>query len=131
MRNRRGDRPLTLRTSSIDKEYVSAKGNDRVGRSRATAVGGPDHLGHHGPRAERVASLGNISAKLPEEAKPEVLAHVRVRDAPTYEAGHAAAAAVLERFGALYTSAVRCFGDDGSPTQPPEGSGTAHSREDA
>jgi putative transposase len=57
--------------------------------------------------------LGNIAAKLPEEAKPEVLAHVRaVRDAPTYEAGQTAAAGVLERFSSLYPSAMRCFADD-------------------
>jgi putative transposase len=57
--------------------------------------------------------LGNIAAKLPEEAKPEVLAHVRaVRDAPTDEAGQTAAAGVLERFSNLYPSAMRCFADD-------------------
>lgn len=57
--------------------------------------------------------LGNINAKLPEEAKPEVLAHIRaVRDAPTYEAGQLAAAGVLERFGQLYPSATKCFADD-------------------
>jgi putative transposase len=57
--------------------------------------------------------LGNIAAKLPEEAKPEVLAHVRaVRDAPTYEAGQTAAAGVLDRFSNLYPSAMKCFADD-------------------
>ncbi|MGQ0680078.1 MAG: IS256 family transposase [Actinomycetota bacterium] len=57
--------------------------------------------------------MGNINSKLPEEAKPEVLAHVRaVRDAPTYEAGQLAAAGVLERYGELYPSAMRCFADD-------------------
>jgi len=57
--------------------------------------------------------LGNINSKLPEEAKPEVLAHVRaVRDAPTYEAGQLAAAGVLERFGEQYPSAMKCFADD-------------------
>lgn len=57
--------------------------------------------------------LGNINTKLPDEAKPEVLAHVRaVRDAPTYEAGQLAAAGVLERFGEQYPSAMKCFADD-------------------
>jgi transposase-like protein len=57
--------------------------------------------------------LGNINTKLPDEAKPEVLAHIRaVRDAPTYEAGQLAAAGVMERFGNLYPSAMKCFADD-------------------
>ena len=69
------------------------------------------------PRSLRIRcwyhKLGNINSKLPEEAKPEVLAHIRaVRDAPTYEAGQQAAAGVLERFGELYPSATRCFADD-------------------
>lgn len=56
---------------------------------------------------------GNIRTKLPAEAADEVLAHVRaIRDAPTYEAGQAAAASVIERFGAAYPAAMACLGDD-------------------
>jgi putative transposase len=44
--------------------------------------------------------LGNIRSKLPAEEAEEVLVHARaVRDAPTYEAGEAQAAAFIERFG--------------------------------
>ncbi len=57
--------------------------------------------------------LSNISAKVPEEAAQEFMAHVRaVRDAPTHEAGEAAAAAVIERFSQTYPAAVRCFAED-------------------
>lgn len=57
--------------------------------------------------------LGNLHAKLPAEAADEVLAHVRaVRDAPTLEAGTAAAAAVVERFERTYPAAMVCLVDD-------------------
>lgn len=57
--------------------------------------------------------MGNITSKLPEEAKPEVTAHLRaVRDAPTYEAGQQQAAKVLERFSDEYPSAMKCFAED-------------------
>ncbi len=57
--------------------------------------------------------LSNIRAKVPEEAAQEFMAHVRaVRDAPTHEAGEAAAAAVIERFSQTYPAAVRCFAED-------------------
>ena len=57
--------------------------------------------------------MANIRAKLPPEATDEFLAHARaVRDAPTHEAGQAMAAALIERFGAAYPSAVACFTDD-------------------
>jgi putative transposase len=57
--------------------------------------------------------MGNIRSKLPADAANEVLAHVRaVRAAATYEAGQAAAAAVIERFGGLYPSAMACLADD-------------------
>lgn len=57
--------------------------------------------------------MGNIRTKLPAEAADEVLAHVRaVRDAPTPEAGRAAAAAVIERFADRYPAAMACLTDD-------------------
>lgn len=57
--------------------------------------------------------LSNIRAKIPEEASQEFMAHVRaVRDAPTHEAGEAAAAAVIEQFSQTYPAAVRCFSED-------------------
>lgn len=57
--------------------------------------------------------LGNLRAKLPADGADEVLAHVRaIRDAPTLEAGQAAAAAVLERFGRAYPAAMACLADD-------------------
>jgi transposase-like protein len=57
--------------------------------------------------------MANIRAKLPPEAVDEVLAHARaVRDAPTNEAGEAMAASLIERFGAVYPSAMACFSDD-------------------
>lgn len=43
--------------------------------------------------------LSNIRSKVPEEAAQEFMAHVRaVRDAPTHQAGEAAAALVIESF---------------------------------
>jgi putative transposase len=57
--------------------------------------------------------LGNIRSKVPEEGAEEVLAHARaVRDAPTYEAGEAQAASLIERFGDAYPAAVKSFADD-------------------
>lgn len=57
--------------------------------------------------------MSNLRAKVPEEAAQEFLAHVRsVRDAPTYQAGEAAAATLIERFTDLYPAAVSCFADD-------------------
>jgi putative transposase len=57
--------------------------------------------------------LGNIRSKLPAEGAEEVLAHARaVRDAPTYEAGEAQAASLIERFGDLYPAAIKSFADD-------------------
>jgi putative transposase len=57
--------------------------------------------------------LGNIRSKVPEEGAQELLAHARaVRDAPTYGAGEAQAASLIERFGATYPAAVKSFADD-------------------
>lgn len=57
--------------------------------------------------------MSNLRAKVPEEAAQEFLAHVRsVRDAPTHQAGEAAAATLIERFTDLYPAAVSCFADD-------------------
>lgn len=57
--------------------------------------------------------MGNICAKLPEEATVEVKAYLRaVRDAPTYEAGRQAAATVIDRYGASFPSAMRCLSED-------------------
>jgi len=57
--------------------------------------------------------LSNIRSKLPAEGAEEVLAHARaVRDAPTYEAGEAQAASLIERFGGAYPAAVKSFSDD-------------------
>jgi putative transposase len=57
--------------------------------------------------------LGNIRTKVPAEGAEEVLAHARaVRDAPTYEAGEAQAASLIERFGKIYPAAVKSFAED-------------------
>lgn len=57
--------------------------------------------------------LSNIRSKIPEEAAQEFMAHVRaVRDAPTHQAGEAAAASVIEQFSETYPAAVRCFSKD-------------------
>ena len=54
-----------------------------------------------------------MRSKLPSEGADEVLAHARaVRDAPTYEAGEAQAASLIERFSGAYPSAVKSFADD-------------------
>jgi transposase-like protein len=57
--------------------------------------------------------LANVRSKLPVEGAEEVLAHARaVRDAPTYQAGEAQAASLIERFGELYPAAVKSFSED-------------------
>jgi putative transposase len=57
--------------------------------------------------------MGNILAKVPEEAKAELAAHLRaVRDAATPESGHAAAAELIMRFGDQHPAAVSCFTED-------------------
>ncbi|HZD05061.1 MAG TPA: transposase, partial [Longimicrobiales bacterium] len=57
--------------------------------------------------------MGNILAKVPEEAKAELAAHLRaVRDAPTPELGRAAATELVMRFGDHYPAAVACFSED-------------------
>ena len=57
--------------------------------------------------------MSNLRAKVPEESAQEFLAHARsVRDAPTHQAGEAAAASLIERFSDLYPAAVSCFADD-------------------
>lgn len=57
--------------------------------------------------------MGNPRAKLPPEAADEFLAHARsVRDAATHGAGEPRAAALIERSGGRYPSAVRCFSED-------------------
>jgi putative transposase len=57
--------------------------------------------------------LGNIRSKLPAQGAEEVLAHARaVRDAPTYEAGEAQAASLIERFGEIYPAAIKSFAED-------------------
>ncbi len=57
--------------------------------------------------------MGNILAKVPEEAKAEFAAHLRaVRDAATPESGRAAATELIMRFGDQYPAAVACFTED-------------------
>jgi len=57
--------------------------------------------------------LGNIRSKMGEEGAEEVLAHARaVRDTPTHEAGEAAAASLIERFGEVYPVGIKCFAED-------------------
>jgi transposase-like protein len=57
--------------------------------------------------------LSNIRSKVPQEAAQEFMAYVRaVRDAPTHQAGEAAAASVIEQFSNTYPAAVRCFAED-------------------
>jgi putative transposase len=57
--------------------------------------------------------MGNLRSKLPEEGAEEFLAHARaVRDAATHEAGEAAAACLIERYGELYPAAVKSFAED-------------------
>ncbi len=57
--------------------------------------------------------MGNILAKVPEEAKAELAAHLRaVRDAATPESGRAAAAELIMRFGDQHPAAISCFTED-------------------
>lgn len=57
--------------------------------------------------------MGNILAKVPEEAKGEFAAYLRaVRDAATPESGRAAATEVVVRFGGEFPAAVTCFTED-------------------
>jgi transposase-like protein len=57
--------------------------------------------------------LGNIRAKLPDEAAGPVLAHLyAVRDAPTLDAARAAADRFINTYSREYPAAVACFTDD-------------------
>jgi putative transposase len=57
--------------------------------------------------------LANIRSKLPDEAAPEVMAHLyAVRDAPTIDAARACADRFTNTFGREFPSAVACFEDD-------------------
>jgi transposase-like protein len=57
--------------------------------------------------------MGNILAKVPEEGRAEVAAHLRaVRDAPTPESGRAAATDLVNRYGDAFPAAVTCFTED-------------------
>ena len=57
--------------------------------------------------------MGNILAKVPEEAKAEFAAYLRaVRDAATPESGRAAATGLIMRFGDQYLAAIVCFTED-------------------
>ena len=57
--------------------------------------------------------LANIRAKLPNDAAPEVMAHLyAVRDAPTLDAARAAADRFENTFAKQFPSAVACFPDD-------------------
>lgn len=57
--------------------------------------------------------LSNIRAKLPDEAAPEVMAHLyAVRDAPTIDAARVAADRFENTFRREFPSAVACFADD-------------------
>jgi putative transposase len=57
--------------------------------------------------------LANIRAKLPDEAAPEVMAHLyAVRDAPTLDAARAAADRFENTYRGEFPAAVACFADD-------------------
>jgi transposase-like protein len=57
--------------------------------------------------------MGNILAKVSEEAKAELAAHLRaVRDAATADSGRAAATELIMRFGESFPAAVSCFTED-------------------
>jgi putative transposase len=57
--------------------------------------------------------LANIRSKLPDEAAPEVMAHLyAVRDAPTLDAARAGADRFTNTFSREFPSAVACFEDD-------------------
>jgi transposase-like protein len=57
--------------------------------------------------------LANIRSKLPDEAAPEVMAHLyAVRDAPTLDAARVGADRFTNTFSREFPSAVACFEDD-------------------
>ena len=57
--------------------------------------------------------LGNIRAKLPDEAAGEVMAHLyAVRDAPTLDAARVAADRLVNTYARQDPSAVACFTED-------------------
>jgi putative transposase len=57
--------------------------------------------------------LANIRAKLPDEAAPEVMAHLyAVRDAPTLDAARVAADRFENTYGREFPAAVACFAED-------------------
>ena len=57
--------------------------------------------------------MGNILAKVAEEARPELAAHLRaVRDAATPESGRAAATDLVNRFADRFPAATSCFTED-------------------
>jgi transposase-like protein len=57
--------------------------------------------------------MGNILAKVPEENRAELAAHLRaVRDAATPDSGRAAAADVVNRYADAFPAAVACFTED-------------------
>lgn len=57
--------------------------------------------------------LGNIRAKLPDDAAAEVMAHVRtIRDAATIDQARAAADRVINTFSREYPAAMACLADD-------------------
>jgi transposase-like protein len=57
--------------------------------------------------------MGNILAKVPEDAKGDVRAHLRaVRDAATPESGRARANEFILRFNDAFPAAVDCFKED-------------------
>jgi transposase-like protein len=57
--------------------------------------------------------LANIRAKLPDEAAPQVMAHLyAVRDAPTLDAARAAADRFENTYRNEFPAAVACFADD-------------------
>jgi putative transposase len=57
--------------------------------------------------------VANIRAKLPNEAAPEVMAHLyAVRDAPTRDAARAAADRFENTYRAEFPAAVACFAED-------------------
>lgn len=60
-----------------------------------------------------VHKMRNIVGKLPQEAIPEVKAHViSIRDAATYELGEHRARQVITQYERLYPSAMRCLAED-------------------
>lgn len=69
------------------------------------------------PRSLRIRcwvhKVRNVLAKVPDSMRAEVKAHlVAIRDAPTYEAGQAAAAEFLHRFGRELPRACHSLSDD-------------------